>query len=213
VAEHVVQQGEHISALAKKYKFFDYRQIWDDPSNAELKAKRGNPNVLFPGDVVNIPDKEVKKLAKETAQVHTFQVKPKPLKLRIDIKDYFDKPYADTPCVLEVDGDPKALKTDSKGLIEREIQPAATAGKLVVRGSEIEVRIGHLDPVEEESGQIARLNNLGYAAGPLETPDKERLRSAIEEFQADQHIRDGKGNVTGICDKATQAKLLKAHGC
>lgn len=213
MAEHTVKQGEHISTLAKKFGFFDYLIIWDDPANSELQAKRENPNVLFPGDKVTIPDKEEKKVNCATTKLHTFQIKKKKLQLRIDIKDYFDKPYADTDCVLEVDGAPQTMKTDSKGLIEREIQPTATAGRLVVRGSDIEVRIGHLDPESEETGQIARLNNLGYSAGPLDTPDKDRLKSAIEEFQCDQNIRGANGRVTGICDKQTQAKLKQVHGC
>ncbi len=35
-------------------------------------------------------------------------------------------------------------------------------GKLVVNGFVVSLKAGHWDPVEEISGQVARLNNLGY---------------------------------------------------
>jgi hypothetical protein len=82
----------------------------------------------------------------------------------------------------------------------------------VIRGSDIEIRIGHLDPVTEKSGQIARLNNLGYGAGDIEPSNEELFKSAVEEFQADHNIRTGAGKVTGICDARTQAKLKDSHG-
>lgn len=211
--DHTIKQGEHISTLADLYRFYDYHTIWDDAANADLKAKRDNPNVLFPGDVVHVPDKQKKTLDVSTTKLHTFAIKTQHPKLRIVIKDYFDKPLANTPCALEVEGAPKALTTDNKGLIERDIDRPAKKGRLVVRGSDIEVRIGHLDPVEEKSGQVARLNNLGYRAGLIEAPDDQLFQSALEEFQCDNDIRDGSGRVTGVADARTRAKLKENHGC
>ena len=72
----------------------------------------------------------------------------------------------------------------------------------------IAIRIGHLDPVEETSGQEARLNNLGYAATGGVEKDPDALRSAIEEFQCDHGL-----TVDGICGAKTQNKLKEVHGC
>ena len=69
-------------------------------------------------------------------------------------------------------------------------------------------RIGHLDPVEEPSGQMARLTNLGYYLGPEGEIDAHQLRSAIEEFQCDHSLP-----VDGKCGSQTQAKLKQVHGC
>jgi hypothetical protein len=63
---HVIEQGEHLSHLAAQYGFRDYLTIWDHPNNAALKDKRQNPNVLFPGDSVFIPDKEKKSVSRPT---------------------------------------------------------------------------------------------------------------------------------------------------
>jgi hypothetical protein len=72
----------------------------------------------------------------------------------------------------------------------------------------IPFKIGDLDPVLETSGQVARLNNLGYFAGDLSNPDPATFQSAVEEFQCDKSL-----TVDGICGPATQAKLSQVHGC
>ena len=79
---------------------------------------------------------------------------------------------------------------------------------LTVHDIEIPLKIGDLDPVEERTGQQARLDNLGYRAGPVGGDNPEQFRSAVEEFQCDQDMK-----VTGDCDSTTQARLKKAHGC
>src|SRR5260370_36720170 len=58
--QHTVTQGEHLSRIAKRYGFSDHRTIWDHARNAALKQEHQNPNVLFPGDQLFIPDREQK---------------------------------------------------------------------------------------------------------------------------------------------------------
>jgi hypothetical protein len=213
MGEHTVKPGEHIHTLAALYNFFDFHSIWDDAGNAGLTTLRDNPNVLDPGDIVTIPEKILKELSRSTGQVHFFGINLQPLMLRIEIKDYYDTPLKQTKCGLEVEGDPKALTTNDDGMIERPVDRKAHAGRLVVRGSDIEIRIGDLDDADVKSGQTARLNSLGYRAGLIENPDPDLFQSALEEFQADNDIRDGSGRVTGVADKRTQAALKKKHGC
>ncbi len=205
----MVKQGEHLSRIAHQYGFADYRTIWEHPNNAALKNKRKNPNVLFPGDQVFIPDKQEKGESCATTKRHRFQVARPPLKLRIVVKDFDDQPVANTECELEVEGAVYKLKTNAQGLIEKEIPRTAERGKLTIPdlGIEHPVKIGHLDPSEEDSGWQARLINLGYHAGPV-GDSNEQIRAALEEFQCDHGL-----NVTGVLDAATKAKLEKIHGC
>ncbi|MEJ7714115.1 MAG: peptidoglycan-binding domain-containing protein [Pyrinomonadaceae bacterium] len=70
------------------------------------------------------------------------------------------------------------------------------------------IKIGYLDPVEEVSGQLARLINLGYYRGPSERQGNAELLSAIEEFQCENNL-----TVDGKCGPKTQAKLKEIHGC
>jgi hypothetical protein len=216
---HTVQQGEHASGIAKRYGFSSYLTIWDHPRNAELKRERVNPNVLFPGDRIFIPDREEKQEPRPTDQRHRFRVRRPDLKLRLILEDLYDRPIAQAECDLSIEGEALRLTTTKNGRIERAIAPEAERAMLVVNDPQtpvseiaIPVRIGHLDPVDKVSGQAGRLNNLGYFAGPFEgksaEDNKALFLSAVEEFQCDHRLA-----VDGKCGPATQAKLKQVHGC
>jgi len=52
---YIIKQGDYLALLA--YTFgFDANIVWNDPTNADLQKLRPDPNILFPGDVLNIPD-------------------------------------------------------------------------------------------------------------------------------------------------------------
>jgi hypothetical protein len=206
---HEVKQGEHIVRIARQYGLTKPELVWDDPQNAALKEKRKNPNILFPGDQVFVPELKEKTESRPTGKLHRFQVDGQPLKLKLRVKDESDQPVADAPCRLNVQGRIEDKTTDGDGRIEQPIEPPDEDAMLDISGVQVPIKIGHLDPVEELSGQQARLNNLGYDAGPAGTKDDERFRSAVEEFQCDQNVKP----ITGICDSATQAKLKEVHGC
>lgn len=53
---YTVQPGDTLSKIASKHGFKDYREIYDHPSNASFRAKRPNPKLIFPGDVIVIPE-------------------------------------------------------------------------------------------------------------------------------------------------------------
>jgi N-acetylmuramoyl-L-alanine amidase len=204
-----IQDGDHTSGIAARFGFADFRTVWNNPNNAELKKKRVDPHVLMPGDSLYIPDKQQKTVARPTGRVHTFIVNRQTLFLKIALKDFDDQPIADTECVLEVDGTVFNLKTDSKGRIEQEITTASKTGILKIPDLEYEfpVKIGYLDPVDEDTGWRARLINLGYHAGPLNGSNKLLLKYAVEEFQCDYKLK-----VTGTLDASTRAKLKEMHG-
>lgn len=212
---HIVEQGEHLSQIAKLYGFPDYKILWDHPENADLKKLRKNPNILLPGDEVFVPDKEEKEESGSTDKRHTFVVDKEALKLRLVLEDIYEKPIAGAQCALLVGDQTFQLTTDGKGKLEQDIPLDAQEATLVIRGDQtpfqneiIPLKIGHLDPVEEISGQVARLNNLGYFPGRLDGSDADALKSAVEEFQCDHGLK-----VDGDCGPKTKAKLKEVHGC
>lgn len=212
---YTVKQGDHLSKIAKDNGFTDYTVIWDHPENAGLKKQRQNPNILLPGDQIFIPDMEQKQESGPTDKRHTFTVDTKPLKLRLVLEDIYEKPIAGAMCALLVGDQTFQLTTDGQGKLEQEIPLDATQAYLTIRGDQtpfehdiIPIKIGHLDPVAELSGQIARLNNLGYFAGALDGSDQPAFESAVEEFQCDHGLK-----VDGDCGPKTQAKLKEVHGC
>jgi hypothetical protein len=211
--EHVVLQGEHLSQISAKYGFLDYRTVWDHPGNAELKALRKTPNVLMPGDTVHIPDKLKKQESRGTGQLHRFQVPSQRLALHLVLKDWANQPLADTACELQLEGKSIPLKTDAAGRIRVPISITEAEATLTFKDPMvpfdllIPIKIGHLDPVDSASGQMARLSNLGYITRPLEDVDDIVLTRTVQEFQCDTGLP-----VTGECDAATQSKLKEMHG-
>jgi peptidoglycan hydrolase-like protein with peptidoglycan-binding domain len=212
---HVVQQGEHLAAIARRYGFADYLKLWDLPENAGLKKIRQNPNILLPGDEVFIPDKSVRLVPARTGQVHQFKLHARPLKLRLILKPSYGQALAGIACELDVAGKQFQLETDSEGRIAHDIPATAKEASLTIKDSKtplngivIPLRVGHLDPVEERSGQISRLTNLGYRAGTVEGGEEDLFTAAVEEFQCDHGLA-----VDGKCGPRTQAKLVAVHGC
>ena len=212
--EHIVRQGDYLAKVAKQYGFADWKTIWNDPGNAALKKRRDNPNILYPGDRVVIPEKQERKESAPSDGRHTFQVRGKPLKLRLVLKDLNFKPLANKKCTLRVGAQQFEITSQANGLVENEIPYGAEQARLFVEDDnapvtlEVPVQIGHLDPVDTVSGQKARLNNLGYYAGPLDEEDEALFKSAVEEFQCDHKL-----TVDGKCGPRTQAKLKEAYGC
>lgn len=212
---HTVLQGEHVTRIAQQYGFTDYRIIWDHASNADLKKTRKNPDVLLPGDRISIPELQRKEESCSTGGRHKFEAPKKRLSLYIVLQNAARKAMADIACEIRVEGERHALVTDDRGMISCALQPTAERAVLTIGETSgdapIQIRIGHLDPVEEPSGQAARLNNLGYFAGPIagfsEADNKLLFLSAIEEFQCEQKL-----TVDGKCGPKTQAELKRVHG-
>jgi hypothetical protein len=222
---HVVRQGEHISRLAEQYGLVLFDTIWNHSENADLKQKRENPNVLWPSDEVFIPAQKSKTVDAVTEKRHRYKLRGKPLKLRLVVQDTTGMPLANAKVRLQIDGYPLSLKADEHGLIEQAIPRSAENAVLILDDHDtpftepIKICIGHLDPIDTDSGWIARLNNLGYYAGsteqlPLEASAEQRtarerlLRSAIEEFQCDHGLV-----VDGKCGPKTQKMLKDIYGC
>ena len=229
---HIVQQGEFLSRIAKQYGFASHTTVWEHEQNKALREKRGNPNILLSGDEVFIPDKEKKEVEITTEQLSKFQLKRDKLKLRLLVESVYHGPLSDVEYEVKVDGKKQKVEAKDGGTIEMSIPVDASDAELTIKDAGVEadaivfpIKIGHLDPVTEQSGQIARLNNLGYFARPLDDDsdttddsaltEEEKVRredrkrmflSAVEEFQCDQGLK-----VDGICGPKTQKKLSEIH--
>jgi hypothetical protein len=205
---HTVQQGDTLYKIAKKYGFRDWRTIYNHADNADFRKKRSNPNIIYPGDKISIPEKETKEDSGATEQRHRFRSKGNRQWLLIVLKDARNQPLASTPYKLSIGGEIIDDSTNSEGLLEQEIPHDADQAVLAIEGQEFLLKIGYLDPVDSPTGWRARLNNLGYKAGKVDGEENEELQSAIEEFQCDHGLK-----VDGIVGPKTQAKLEEVHGC
>lgn len=237
--DYVVRQGDCISSIAYRKGHF-WQTIWDHPNNARLKNDRKDPNILMEGDVVHIPDLRPKEVPGATERRHKFVFRGVPAKLRLQLleqersepadagtqapSDFSvvenppqpaagrqDRPRANVPFILEVDGRITRGRTDGEGRLEVALPPDAREGFLIVepgtpRETIVRLALGTMDPITEIAGLRKRLNNLGFYCGEADemTPD---LESALRAFQQEYGLV-----VTGQPDQATRDKLQQVHG-
>jgi len=198
---HTVKQGECIASIASKYGFFP-DTLWELPENRSLKALRGDPHVLLPGDQVHIPDKRRAEIDGAAGQRHRFKRKGVPETLALRFSDEADDPIANTPYILDIDGQVERGTTDGEGAIDKAIPPDARRATITFEGEDgeeglvFELRLGGIDPIEEESGLSSRLENLGYMGPDAGNPS---LGDALRTFQEDHGLEP-----TGVADDATR---------
>ena len=199
-------QGDSIPSIAKDNGFFP-DTIWNHPENAQLKAKRGSMNQLFPGDEVFVPDLQKRTESRSTDSKHKFKRKGVPAKLTMQLR-MLGEPRKNEKYVLQIDGQILQGTLDGNGKLEQFIPPNAKSGQLLLNGGKevIPVQIGYLNPVDEVSGVQQRLNNLGIFCGGEDGDLNEQTQAALKKFQQLNGL-----NMTGEADGATKAKLRELH--
>lgn len=192
-----------IPSLALYFGFF-WKTLWNHPQNAELKAQRKNPNVLFSNDKVFIPDLQLKSESRPTDAQHRFRRKGDPAKITIKLMKQ-GKPRANIPYVLDINGDAYKGSTDANGVIREAVPGDVRGGILTLNGGKekYKVRIGALDPIDTPSGVQQRLINLGYPLKETGDLDPATVR-ALSRFQSKNSL-----TVTGKIDDPTTAKLAE----
>ncbi len=56
MATHIVQRGENLTLIARRYGIPHWQTIYDHPNNLGFRRKRPNPNTILPGDQLFVPD-------------------------------------------------------------------------------------------------------------------------------------------------------------
>jgi len=91
-----------VPSIANEQGIADWKTLYDDAANADLKAARPKPTILYPGDQIEVPSRESKKVSGSTERRHRFRLKGEPLWLRVILKDINDEPVANTKYTLEI---------------------------------------------------------------------------------------------------------------
>ena len=216
--EYVVRAGDCLSSLARRHGFASAADLWDLPENAALKEKRKNPNVLHPGDRVFIPPRDATTVGVRTGAEHRFRLRMPPIRLRVHVKERGGRALSGKRYQLGLGSEVREGTTGGDGLVEQEIPHDLARAELrvFVHGTGdtdylvLPLAIGHLDPIDETSGVLHRLHNLGYSVGrSLRTGATELdddARAALADFQADHGL-----DVTGDIDEPTRAELRRLH--
>ncbi len=174
---HTVEPGEHLSGIAARFGFNDFRTIFDHPDNAELRKKRANPSVLRPGDIVAIPALAPKQETAATGRVNPFVAAGNIVGLNVRVEKLGGVAMADrstTAAMAERAGargtalaldPPQSGKTDAAGKVAIVISRTTAEGELTLTGNpttdlgdtQFRMIVGGLNPaLDEDTGAVPR---------------------------------------------------------
>lgn len=214
MAMYTVRRGDCLSSIALAHGFADASDVYDDPNNAEFRRLRPNPDVIYPGDQLFIPEQDPAQFDCGTGQKHRFVVHRPKCMFRLTLEDRLGEPWGDVAWIVTVDDEVFEGTTGADGLIEVEIAADAQEGTLEVRGvqdeedGEIEatfpLSFGGIDPIETPEGQRGRLKNLGYDCSARDGRDG--LERALATYRRDRGIESEDAN-------ATLDALAEHYGC
>lgn len=213
---HAIGVGDWIGALAARYGFSDWTQIWNHPSNAELRARRGTADLLMVGDLLQIPDAAMAGVDVATDVRAVFVLRRQDvLRVRITGVAPFIEELGRVPFELRV-GDRSlcgSLAEDGQ-VLEMPLPRSVRSAEVFVMGRKlVDLAIGGLGPVDEHKGAFARLESLGYTAEIITTEGSSRQRvaepivTALLRFQRSHGLEP-----TGELDAATKRALEGEYG-
>jgi N-acetylmuramoyl-L-alanine amidase len=213
---YVIKQGDYLAALA--YRFgFDADTVWNDDKNADLRKLRPDPNILWPTDVLYIPDQIDKDPVThdlDTGATNDFVSHAPPVNMTILFSD--EALAAEDYTIAELP-DLTGLATVG-GKASFAIPLTLTAFTIVFTDSRTTFvfDVGHMDPINTVAGVAKRLQNLGYL-GPL--PDEDQIdvnavRAGVRFFMASQGASPDDADLSddGKLDDATATRVVAAHG-
>lgn len=218
---HVIQPGECADSVAIANGMLP-DTVWQHRDNAELRRRRGDPNILAPGDRLVLPSPRVKQVERPVDARHRFLRKGVPSKFRLQIYDAAGEPRAGIGFVIEWSGGRVVGETDGDGVLEIWLPSHARTGTLELADDPTRYRLhfGGLRPLppadelpeagaplhgDDMLGVRQRLHNLGFLRD-VDERDPAVLRFALDQFQ----IRFGLAD-TGVLDAATRDALERLH--
>ena len=214
--QHTVAQGETLLRIAKQYGYQTSKALYNHPSNAEFKALRPDPNLIYPGDKITIPPKKEKFIPLRTNSINSFVVQNEKEYFRLQVSYDDGDDVAGKRVVLNIGSQTIDTVLQSDGLIEVELDNNdALTGTVDLYLNEGEttptksfaVQIGNLDPIETLSGVQGRCNMLGFDCGTVDGVMGKKTRIGVKEFQYEHNL-----DIDGIPGPKTKAKLQQVFG-
>ena len=207
---YVVRQGDHLRQLAH-LRGVDPDAVWDHPLNAKLREERGSGDDLLPGDILFLPQTESYAHEVMAGTSNNFSAFVPRTRLDLYFED-IDGPLANEHCVVHgLPGDHdegRAMQTTSEAGLELHV-PVTVAEVVVIfshRHHAFVVRIGHMDPIQEQAGVVKRLANLGYLDHEYAHGDGD-VAAALHAFQDNTGLA-----ATGAPNRETLDRLHSEAG-
>src|SRR4051812_40078721 len=142
---YVVGRGEHLLTVALQFGL-EPDAIWNHPKNAELKKTR-EPDVLAPGDVLQIPKPPAPTLSLRHGTSNRYRATVPKVTIRLAFEGP-DGPFASEPYELHDLGEVIKGSTDGSGGVDFEAKVTKRRARIVFPRRHVEhaIEIGGLDP-------------------------------------------------------------------
>jgi hypothetical protein len=206
---YTIRNGDSVDSLCFARGLFP-ESVWDHAENSQLKNLRKDRSVLLEGDVLFLPEIILKHEDAATDTRHPYRRKAVPAEIAFKLLDERNEPRANVPYILRIDSQNFDGKTDSGGEIRFLVPPDARSAKIEIpdTGEVFDLGVGHMDPIDTDSGVSLRLSNLGFPvtihAGQ---PDPDSLAAAVRKFQAKNDLEE-----TGEVDQQFRDTLKDQAG-
>ncbi|WP_282114718.1 PGRP and LysM peptidoglycan-binding domain-containing protein [Pseudoalteromonas arctica] len=214
--QHTVAQGETLLRIAKQYGYQTSKALYNHPSNAEFKALRSDPNLIYPGDKITIPPKKEKFIPLRTNSINSFVVQNEKEYFRLQIIHEDGDDITGKRIVITIGSQTIDTVLPSDGLIEVELdENDSLTGQVDLYLKEDQsspsesftAQVGHLDPIDTLSGVQARCNLLGFDCGTVDGINGSKTKAGVRDFQYEHDLE-----VDGIAGAKTKAKLQQVFG-
>jgi N-acetylmuramoyl-L-alanine amidase len=205
---YTIAEGDCLWSIGER-EGIAWKKIWLDSNNSELRSARANPNVLYPGDRIFIPDREERKLGVGTEKRHRFRSPREDFEVRIILRDVAHKPMSAVEYHFSVDGEAgESRQTGDDGVASETIRRQARDVELHLPWGVFPVRLGVLDPANSVRGIQQRLLNLGIDPGPIDGIWGPLTKKAVVSFQ---EAESETLKMTGEPDAETIRHLRSLH--
>ena len=144
----------------------------------------------------------------ETAMLEALEQTLRTIRVRIA---GYDVPVSQSPFPLpsaKAAALSELIEATAAGELHAEEAQARKGRLLLQNGAEVmDLKLGHLDPIDTTAGLQGRLLHLGFYAGKIDDTLSPPTRHALQEFQESVDL-----DPSGEPDVATLAALARAYG-
>lgn len=222
---HVVGSRQCMAWIANRHGFRASTTLYDHPRNAGLHDQRPDPDLLWPGDEVQILVREERFDEIATGARHPYRARSANRWLRVVLHDADGVPLADVEATVLLSGGRSVVRpTNGAGLLEVPVPPDAERAVVVTALYQWPLDLANVRPVSGSpdggrTGAWRRLANLGSHARPARRAGAAGgaaggVAGAGEPFDAvtwDFQSRHGL-EPTGRLDDATMAAVVTSYG-
>jgi hypothetical protein len=194
VQPYVIRQGDFLLTLAHQFGF-DADGVWNDDKNKSLRDLRADQNILFPSDVLYIPDSsDPDRKNLDVGSTNSFVSDPPQVTLTHKFVGPDPSTYASKACTIQELEHLTGLQTDGSGVVtfSAPVTLSTATVTFTETGESYVLAIGGVDPINTLPGIFQRLQGLGYidrsaVYNPSDIDyDVSVVRAALVHFNADQ---------------------------